>query len=71
MLHGRSDGRIGLFEREAQVNVFDEFEWRGLVYDATPGLREAWDSGDYSKFHGWDRRTPGSMPTSYVEPGKG
>jgi hypothetical protein len=23
---------------------------------AIPGLREAWDAGDYSKFHGW----PGS-----------
>ena len=21
---------------------------------STPGLREAWDAGDYSKFHGWD-----------------
>jgi hypothetical protein len=30
------------------------------------GLREAWDAGDYSKFHGWDRRSPGSTPTSYV-----
>ena len=38
---------------------------------STPGLREAWDAGDYSKFHGWDRRSPGSMPTSYVDPGKG
>jgi peroxiredoxin len=26
-------------------------------YDlSTPGLREAWEAGDYSKFHGWDRR---------------
>ena len=33
---------------------------------STPGLREAWDAGDYSKFHGWDRRSPGSTPTSYV-----
>jgi hypothetical protein len=32
----------------------------------TPGLREAWDAGDYSKFHGWDRRAPGSVPTSYT-----
>ncbi len=32
---------------------------------STPGLREAWDKGDYSKFHGWDRRAPGSVPTSY------
>jgi peroxiredoxin len=22
-----------------------------------PGLREAWDSGDYTAFHGWDRQT--------------
>jgi peroxiredoxin len=28
---------------------------------STPGLREAWDAGDYSPFHGWDRRA-GSMP---------
>src|ERR1700730_8684634 len=38
---------------------------------STPGLREAWDAGDYSKFHGWDRRSPGSMPTSYAGPSKG
>jgi peroxiredoxin len=24
----------------------------------TPGLREAWDAGDRSSFHGWDRRSP-------------
>ena len=23
-----------------------------------PGLREAWDTGDLSPFHGWDRRSP-------------
>ena len=21
-----------------------------------PGLREAWDAGDWSQFHGWDRK---------------
>jgi AhpC/TSA family len=31
-----------------------------------PGLHEAWDAGDYSPFHGWDRHSPGSKPTSYV-----
>ena len=31
-----------------------------------PGLREAWDKGDYSSFHGWDRKK-GSVPTSYDE----
>jgi hypothetical protein len=30
-----------------------------------PGLREAWDAGDYSSFHGWDKRSPGGTPTSY------
>ena len=25
---------------------------------STPGLREAWDAGDVSAFHGWDRRSP-------------
>jgi hypothetical protein len=24
---------------------------------ATPGLREAWDAGDVSAFHGWSRRS--------------
>lgn len=24
---------------------------------STPGLREKWDAGDYSSFHGWDRRS--------------
>jgi hypothetical protein len=33
---------------------------------STPGLREAWDAGDFSKFHGWDRRDPKSVPTSYT-----
>jgi len=30
---------------------------------STPGLREAWDAGDLSHFHGWDRRA-GTMPSS-------
>ena len=32
---------------------------------STLGLREACDVGDYSHFHGWDRRSPQSKPTSY------
>ena len=32
---------------------------------STPGLREAWAAEDYSRFHGWDRRSPASMPSSY------
>jgi hypothetical protein len=33
---------------------------------STPGLREAWDAADFAKFHGWDRKSPVSTPTSYV-----
>jgi len=29
---------------------------------SAPGLREAWDAGDYSHFHGWNRRV--SAPSS-------
>ena len=27
---------------------------------SAPGLREAWDAGDLSRFHGWDKRAPAS-----------
>jgi hypothetical protein len=25
---------------------------------SAPGLREAWDAGDHSPFHGWNKRIP-------------
>jgi peroxiredoxin len=28
---------------------------------STPGLRQAWDAGDLSHFHGWDRRAGATM----------
>ena len=31
---------------------------------SAPGLREAWDAGDYSAFHGWNKRA-GAMPTPH------
>jgi len=36
------------------VNVFDEFEWRGLVYDSTPGLRELLDRERLTAYIGFD-----------------
>jgi tyrosyl-tRNA synthetase len=36
------------------VNVFDEFEWRGLVYDATPGLRELLGRERLTAYIGFD-----------------
>jgi len=36
------------------VNVFDEFEWRGMVYDATPGLRELLGQEKVTTYIGFD-----------------
>ncbi len=36
------------------MNVFDEFEWRGLVYDATPGLRELLGRERLTAYIGFD-----------------
>jgi hypothetical protein len=30
---------------------------------SAPGLREAWDAGDHSHFHGWDRQS-GQAPAA-------
>ena len=29
---------------------------------AAPGLREAWEAGDFSQFHGWNKRMPLESP---------
>jgi peroxiredoxin len=34
---------------------------------AAPGLREAWDAGDHSPFHGWDRRPSEPLATTAVD----
>ncbi len=31
---------------------------------STPGLREAWDAGDHSPFHGWDRSPAAALSES-------
>lgn len=36
------------------MNVFDEFEWRGLVYGATPGLRELLAAEKLTAYIGFD-----------------
>jgi tyrosyl-tRNA synthetase len=36
------------------MNVFDEFRWRGLVYDATEGLRDTFETEKISAYIGFD-----------------
>jgi hypothetical protein len=33
--------------------------YNGYWFWGTPGLREAWNSGDLSAFHGWNKRAKG------------
>jgi tyrosyl-tRNA synthetase len=43
---------------EFYMNILDEFKWRGLVYDATEGLREAFDSQKITAYIGFDPSAP-------------
>ena len=36
------------------MNLFDELDWRGLVFDATDGAREALDHGPITAYGGFD-----------------
>lgn len=40
------------------ANVFDEFEWRGMVYDTTEGLRETLASEKVTSYIGFDASSP-------------
>ena len=40
------------------ANVFDEFEWRGMVYDATEGLREILANEKVTAYIGFDPSAP-------------
>jgi hypothetical protein len=68
LMKGDTDARRrrAVLECSERPSVYDL--WRGLRavtreirpdWDlATPGLREPWDAGDQSSFHGWDRWSP-------------
>ncbi len=38
----------------SQGNIYDEFEWRGLLYDATPGLKEILAKESVNAYIGFD-----------------
>src|SRR5262249_55614010 len=40
--------------RFAMTNLFDELQWRGLVYDATEGLREILEAERVTAYVGFD-----------------
>src|SRR5690348_10157327 len=37
-----------------KMNIFDELQWRGLVYDATDGLRDVLDAERITAYVGFD-----------------
>src|SRR5437762_6994403 len=42
------------YTRELSMNLFEEFEWRGMVQDATPGLREVLGEEKVTAYIGFD-----------------
>ena len=34
---------------------------------ATPGLRERWDAGDRTPFHGWNKESPGRLTSTKMQ----
>ena len=38
----------------AKGNIYDEFEWRGLLYDATPGLKDLLAKESVTAYIGFD-----------------
>jgi peroxiredoxin len=44
--------------QEFRESVGAEWPFRPDWDLSAPGLREAWEAGDVSNFHGWDKRSP-------------
>jgi len=40
------------------MNVFDEFQWRGLLYDSTEGLRDSFEKEQVTAYIGFDPSAP-------------
>jgi tyrosyl-tRNA synthetase len=49
------------------MSVYGEFEWRGLVYDATDGLRDALEQGAVGVYSGFDA-TAASLHVGHLLP---
>jgi len=49
--------------REASAQIRPDWDL------ATPGLREAWESGDVTAFHGWNRWTPEQLNAEWARIG--
>jgi tyrosyl-tRNA synthetase len=49
---------IKIKERAIMTNVFDEFQWRGQVYESTEGLKEAFGSEKVTAYIGFDPTAP-------------
>jgi hypothetical protein len=43
------------------MDLYGEFEWRGLVYDATEGVRDAVTRESITVYSGFDPTAPVSM----------
>ncbi|MDX1666220.1 MAG: tyrosine--tRNA ligase [Saprospiraceae bacterium] len=49
------------------MNFLDELSWRGMLYDATPGIRELLDQGTQTAYIGFDPTAPSLTIGNYVQ----
>lgn len=49
------------------MNFFDELEWRGMLHDATPGTKEALESGTMTGYIGFDPTARSITIGNYVQ----
>ena len=49
------------------MNFFDELEWRGMLHDATPGTKEALESGTMTGYIGFDPTAKSLTIGNYVQ----
>jgi len=49
------------------MNFFEELEWRGMLHDATPGAKEALESGNITAYIGFDPTAKSLTIGNYVQ----
>jgi len=50
--------KVIVFYKGSKNERFDEFTWRGLVYDSTEGLKEAFETEKITAYIGFDHPPP-------------
>lgn len=55
------------YKQDGRMNFLEELEWRGMLHDATPGIREALAAGKATGYIGFDPTAPSITIGNYVQ----